>query len=327
MTVSVSKNCDFLPCITIGLTCFNASKTIERALHSALIQDWPVLEVVVVDDASTDCSWEIIAQIANDDSRICTIQHDTNKGVAAARNTILSSASGQFVAFFDDDDVSRPDRLRLQYDRIISYEQQAGSQLVACYSSGQRIYTNGYEMPIRAVGADGKSPIGSVMADYLLFNKRLPEVFYGGGTPTCSLMARAEVFHNLDGFDATMRRQEDIDFAIRLSFMGGHFVGIPEPVLTQYASTGSDKSARSEFESSLKLIDKYADYLRMQNSYRYMQLWTELRFYHFSGEELHAAIVLLRLLIMYPVRTIRHFANSATRRFCHERRMKFPAHG
>jgi glycosyltransferase involved in cell wall biosynthesis len=310
----------------VGLTCYNAATTIERALDSCLAQDWPSYEVVVVDDRSTDGSRDILARRAAMNERIRVIEHPVNRGCAAARNTLVEVAQGDFVAFFDDDDVSRPDRLRLQHNRIVCYEQDVGTRLVACYASGQRIYSNGYVMPIRAVGADGTPPIGTEMADYLLYYKRLPSVFYGGGTPTCSLMARTSVFRDLKGFDTSMRRQEDVDFAIRLGLQGCHFIGIPESVLTQYATPGHEKSALVEFESFLQLLDKNVDYLSVNDSYDYMRLWSEMRYRHFAGQDGRAAVLLARLLRTYPLRTLRHFSQSAINRFLHERRINAPSH-
>ena len=316
-----------LPLITIGITCFNAASTIERALDGGVGQDWPNFEVVVVDDGSTDGSREILKRRAAADARIRVIEHAVNRGCAAARNTLVDAASGEFLAFFDDDDVSRSDRLRLQHDRIISYERDTGTRLLACYTSGRRIYPNGYVMPIRAVGSDGLPPTGTVMADYLLFNKRSPGVFYGAGTPTCSLMARTKIFRDLGGFDAAIRRQEDVDFAIRLSFQGAHFIGIPEAVLDQYATTGTEKSALNEFESFRKLLEKNAAYLQATDSYQYMRLWSEMRYRHFAGQDFKALGLLVRLLFAYPIRTARHFSQSAIRRFRHEQRMKAPVRG
>jgi glycosyltransferase involved in cell wall biosynthesis len=315
------------PLITIGITCFNAEATIERAISSGLAQDWLNFEVLVVDDGSTDSSLSIINRYAEIDSRVRVIRHQVNSGCAAARNTLVFQAQGHFLAFFDDDDVSRSDRLRLQYERIVTYERETGAQMVACYASGERIYPNGYKMPIYAVGSEGFSPVGTLMGDYLLFNKRRRNIFYGAGTPTCSLMARKKVFQTLGNFDAEMRRQEDADFAIRLGFEGGHFIGIPERVLTQYATTRSQKSALIEFESFIQLLDKNADYLRRQKSYGYMRLWSEMRFRHFAGQDLRAIFVLVRLMIFNPVRTLRHFVLSASRRFLHEYRMKTPPNG
>lgn len=312
---------EVMPLITVGITCFNASATIERALESALSQDWPNIEVLIVDDGSTDGSREILARRALTEARLRVIEHPVNCGCAAARNTLIEAAKGEFLAFFDDDDVSESDRLRLQHNHTVTYESKANVNLVACYSSGRRVYPNGYIMPIRAVGSDGLPPIGHVMADYLLFNKRYQDVFYGAGTPTCSLMARTEVFRALGGFDIKMRRQEDVDFAIRLAFKGGHFIGIPNSVLIQNATGGDEKAARIEFESFLQLLEKNADYLHATNNYTYMRMWSELRYLHFSGQDTQALLLLMRLLFTYPFRTMRHFLRSASRRFFHERRM------
>jgi len=315
------SNSDTCPKITIGITCYNAASSIERALNSALLQDWADIEVLIVDDGSTDESRCILAKRAADDSRVRVIEHDRNFGCAAARNTLVNNARGEFLAFFDDDDVSAPDRIRLQYSRIIAYEQLSGTKLVACYSSGRRVYPNGYVVELRAVGSDAVPPKGATMADYLLFYKRVGDTFYGAGTPACSLMARLSVFRKLDGFDVKLCRQEDVDFAIRLSLSGGHFIGISEPVLTQYATTGNRKSALVEFESFKRILDKNAEYLEATDSYRYMRLWSEMRYLHFTGQDLRALVVLARLLQLYPLRAGRHFANTAIRRFRHERSM------
>lgn len=309
------------PLISIGITSFNAALTIERALNSSLSQDWPNLEILAVDDGSTDKSFEILSQAALADNRLRIIQHSDNQGCAAARNTLVKEAKGEFIAFFDDDDVSRLDRLRLQYKHIVDYEQSTDTRLIACYASGKRVYPNGYVLPLRAVGSDGPPPAGTAMADYLLFHKRDPAFFYGAGTPTCSLMARTSLFRELGGFDTAMRRQEDVDFAIRLSLMGGHFIGIPEPVLTQHATGGNEKGALVEFESFLRLLNKNADYLQTTDSYRYMRMWSEMRYRHFAGQDGHAFLLLTRLFLAYPRRTTRHFLYSATRRYSHERKM------
>ena len=311
-----------VPLITIGMTCFNAAKTIDRALDSALNQDWENFEVLVVDDFSHDGSQEILRQRAAQDYRLRIIEHPENKGCAAARNTLLNESKGDFIAFFDDDDVSRKDRLRLQYTRIITYEQTTETDLIACYASGQRIYDNGYEMPIEAIGSRGPGPVGTELADYLLCARYRSGIFYGGGTPTCSLMARKAIFQKVGKFDENMRRQEDADFAIRLALCGGHFIGVSENVLTQYASQGSDKTARHEHESFLYLLEKNKKYLLKNRDYTYMRRWAELRFRHFSGRPAAAASILIQLLFTHPLRTMRHFSRTALARFIHEHRMK-----
>tara|TARA_R110002012_G_scaffold220384_1_gene391875 strand:- start:2973 stop:3383 length:411 start_codon:yes stop_codon:yes gene_type:complete len=135
-------------------------------------------------------------------------------------------------------------------------------------------------------------------------------------------MARTTIFQKIGTFDQNMRRQEDADFAIRLALNGGHFIGVSENVLTQYASQGSDKTAKHEHESFLYLLEKNKDYLLSNGDYIYMRRWAELRFRHFSGRSAAATVVLLQLLFTYPLRTLRHFSRTALTRFIHEHRMK-----
>lgn len=309
------------PRITIGITCFNAVATIARAVRSALAQDWPETEIVIVDDGSTDGSRELLQQLAASEPRLRLVLHDRNRGTAAARNSVLKAASGAFIAFFDDDDESDRQRLSIQHARLVTYEVETGATLVACYASGMRHYPNGYDMPFSAVGSQQGIPVGEVMARYLLLFDRKPGVFYGNGTPTCSLMARHSVFDVVGGFDEALRRQEDADFAIRLALCGAHFIGTPERLVEQYVSMGAEKAALVEHDSFAALLHKNADYLRASGDYEYALKWADLRFRHFNRQPIHAALALLRLLVRFPCRASRHFLTSATRRYAHERRM------
>ena len=103
------------PLFTIAVTCFNAEGTIERAVRSALAQTWSPREIVVVDDASTDGSAVLLREFERTHDEIRVIRHDSNRGVAEARNTLLAHARGAVIAFFDDDDESVPGRLEQQY--------------------------------------------------------------------------------------------------------------------------------------------------------------------------------------------------------------------
>lgn len=309
------------PLITIGITCYNAEDTIIRAVDSAIAQDWPNMEIVVVDDCSRDRSLPLIKERAGADARMRLIVHEVNKGCAAARNAIVENARGDIIAFFDDDDVSRRDRLTRQYRRIVEYERTVRAPLIACYASGGRRYPNGYEMPLTAVGSQPEAPVGRDIVDYLLFFGRKAGRFYGGGTPTCALMARKNVFDAVGPFDIALRRQEDADFAVRLGFKGGHFIGTPEPLLTQFASTGSEKSAKSEHRSFQRIIEKNREYLTGKKRYGYALGWSEVRYRHFSGQNRQMFRALLALALRHPLKTTGHLLRSAPRRFLHERKM------
>lgn len=310
-----------LPRITAGITCHNAAPTIARAVASACAQDWPELEIVIVDDGSTDGSAALLQALAARDRRIRLICQAENRGAASARNAILQSASGALIAFFDDDDVSHPERLRRQYQHLLAHEAQAANRLIACYASGLRRYDNGYDLAFAAIGSRDRPPRGEALIRYLLLFDREPGVFYGNGTPSCSLMARRHVFAAVGAFDETLQRQEDADWAIRLARLGGAFIGTPDCLIEQFVTRGPEKRAIVEHESLLRLIEKNADYLKSVGAYHYARGWAEIRYRHFNREPVLVLAALLRLMLRHPIRAGRHFAISARRRFIHERRM------
>lgn len=308
--------------ITIGIPCFNAQDTILRALKSTLNQDWNNKEILVVDDASTDQSVETIQNFIKQHPNVRLIMHKSNAGPAAARQTVLNEAKGSFIAFFDDDDESLPKRLAAQYKHIYSYEEQTGERLIACYASGTRLYPNGYEMNMTAIGAKPEIPYGSAVADRLLFFGGGSKFFYGEGTPTCSLMARKSTFEAVGGFDLDFRRVEDVDFAIRLALAGGHFIGCPEQLFIQHATKAADKAPEKNRDAELQLAKKHKDYLKSVGRYTYAKKWPLLRYHHFKGQYFQMFILLLELIIRHPFKTLSHFFTTVPKRFLHERKMK-----
>ena len=89
--------------VSLIVPVYNGEKSIERCAGSILNQDYPELELILVDDGSRDRSWEIIQAIAAADHRVKAI-HQENGGVSSARNRALAEASGAYVQFTDVDD-------------------------------------------------------------------------------------------------------------------------------------------------------------------------------------------------------------------------------
>lgn len=308
--------------VTIGITCYNARGTIRRAIDSALAQQWDNLEVLVADDASTDGSAELIAQIIAPEPRARLIRLRANGGPAAARNAILAEAQGEFIAFFDDDDESLPQRIRRQVDAIGAFEAEKGELPVACYASGERLYANGYVKSLPAIGSTDIRPHGEALADYLLFHRRIAGWNYASGTPTCALMARTSLLRDLGGFDEKLRRVEDVDFAIRLALAGGWFIGTPEKLFVQHATTGSDKSAEKNRDAEIAVAEKHAGYLKSIGRYHYARNWPVLRYHHFRRDYLRFALQFLRIWMVNPVLATEHILATGPKRLAHERRMK-----
>ncbi|MFC3612446.1 glycosyltransferase family 2 protein [Lutimaribacter marinistellae] len=100
--------------VSVILPAFNAAKYIETALRGLLAQTHQNLEIIVVDDASTDDTFDTVSRLAEADPRIIPLRQKENAGAYAARNRGLSVASGEYVTTHDADDWSHPQKIATQ---------------------------------------------------------------------------------------------------------------------------------------------------------------------------------------------------------------------
>lgn len=256
-----------LPLITIGITCYNAVDTIRRAVDSAFDQDWPNVEVIAVDDGSSDCSYDVLQELSQLHGGFRLVRHVANKGYAGALNTIIEAAKGEFIAIFDDDDKSSPERLQEQWRRIINYEEAKQCDLVLCYANRNIVGKHGSKSHVaHAIGRRPQEPRGVAVADYLFGHERNPS-FVWGVFGSCTLMARRRTFLTVGHFDETFRRCAEWDMAVRAAFLGAHFIAVDSPVVTQFVTDGADKSGVIPLQSMLHLRRKHRDYLKRKKVY------------------------------------------------------------
>ena len=97
--------------VSIILPCFNASKYIDVALKSILNQNYKNIEVIVIDDGSTDNTLTILEQYSKVDSRIKLFENSKNKGLIYTLNKAILLANGEYIARMDADDISMLDRI------------------------------------------------------------------------------------------------------------------------------------------------------------------------------------------------------------------------
>lgn len=310
------------PLITIGITCYNAADTIGRAIESALSQTWPNTEIIIVDDRSSDDSVLVINLYTEDYAgKLRFFSNKHNLGVAGSRNKILAEARGQYIAFFDDDDISLPERLDIQYQTIKAHAAKTGATLISCHASICKKYPNGYETHLPAIGSRDKVPDGNDMIAYQLFLDRNPAVFFGAGTPSCSLMVETSALKQVGGYDIAMKRNEDSEISIRLGQAGAHFVGCPRELVIQYASGGKDKRPEVGYQSEMAIVEKYRPTLEEKGKYSFARGWVKLRYYHYSNQKFMAVWELVKLILRHPVSTLGRFFRTAPHRLLHELKM------
>lgn len=122
------------PEVSVVIPCYNAEKYLRQAIDSVFAQTYSNLELIVVNDGSTDKSGAILASYGD---RIRVI-HQQNQGLSAARNVGIASALGEYVAFLDADDYWQPDKLRQQIAVM-----EANPNLALCHTQFEMVEADG----------------------------------------------------------------------------------------------------------------------------------------------------------------------------------------
>lgn len=122
--------------VSVVMPVYNAASTLCQSIDSVLEQSHRELELLVVDDGSTDRSWALIEAFAQRDSRVVAIRQ-ANAGVAAARNAGIDAASGDCMAFLDSDDWWHPRKLEIQLAGMRAH------RALASYTAYQRVDPDG----------------------------------------------------------------------------------------------------------------------------------------------------------------------------------------
>lgn len=113
--------------ITIILPVYNAGEQVRTAIDSVLSQTWGNIEVIIVDDCSTDHTAEIAKSYVAQDNRVIFLQTPENSGPYTARNIALGHATGDFVTINDADDWSHPEKLARQAKHLLKYKKVMGN--------------------------------------------------------------------------------------------------------------------------------------------------------------------------------------------------------
>lgn len=109
------------PYVSVIMPAYNGEKYVEQAINSILNQTCSDLELIIVDDGSTDHTSDIIKGF--DDPRIIVLNNDCNKGIAYSTNRAISKCRGKYIALMDDDDISTSQRLEWQIDFLDEHEE------------------------------------------------------------------------------------------------------------------------------------------------------------------------------------------------------------
>ena len=229
------------PLISVIVPVFNGETVLGTALQSVREQSYQNLEVLVVDDGSTDGTLGIAQAAAREDRRF-KVFSQANTGVSGARNLALSHAKGDWIAFLDADDTWLPEKLRAQMALL------KGDSRVNLLFSNYTLWDGERNVGVR-YRRPGKLPAGDVSAGLIRAD------LFG----MSSVLVRRREVERVGAFDPEAKLAEDWDFWLRLLEEGLFARGTMEPLVRYRVWPGNASRDKLRMaEANLRVLEKNA---------------------------------------------------------------------
>jgi len=186
--------------VSVIIPTYNRASLILRAVYSVLLQTYQNIELIVVDDGSTDNTIELLQTI--DDPRLIVMKTAGRRGANFARNLGVTESSGNIVAFQDSDDVWLVDKLEKQIQLLEKSDSDAVFSSFIRVAGGESVIKPFSDYRNKMSARNGQVLIADCLRSNVI--------------STQTLVIKKNVFDELNGFDNSLRRLQDWDLAIRL---------------------------------------------------------------------------------------------------------------
>ena len=229
--------------VSVIIPCYNAEKYIEAALMSILQQSYHHLEVIVINDGSTDKSAEILLQFAQQDLRVRYIENEKNLGLIATLNKGIQLAQGKYIARMDADDIALPDRIEKQVDFLSLHPN------IAVLGGAMKTFGENVQSEILALPTEDNE-IKAYLFLASAFNH--PTVMFN-----LSVLDRDDIFYQQQYY-----RAEDYGLWIHLLAKGYQFANLKDVVLNYRILENSEtRLLAKNLEQRNQIISKIHHYL------------------------------------------------------------------
>ena len=207
------------PTVTVIIPCYNHAPYVARSVNSVLDQDYPAIQLIVVDDGSRDASIAVLEELAR--KRPFSIVRQENRGICRTLNRAITEfATGEWIAILASDDFWHPEKIRRQIDAL-----RVMPDSRFCFSQARKF-------------EDEKcADVGRIFPAKVHQGQVLDRVFIRQHVPAGTMMFARSLFVELGGFDETLR-EEDWDFVIR-SAAKSPFCAVPQPLLYYRSHAGN----------------------------------------------------------------------------------------
>jgi len=229
--------CEEYELISVIIPSYNRAHIIMKSIESVLNQTYKNIELIVVDDGSTDNTKEVLELIVDD--RFKYIKLEKNSGMCAARNVGTNLANGKFIAIHDSDDVWHKDKLEKQYKLM----KKTDCDLSFCR--------------MRRIGIDEKErvvPNKNITIDGNIYHKLLK----GNFIASITIMMKIGLAKKIK-FDPDVRRFTDWDFVLRVVKANYKISYLPEILATSYLQNDSTARIANSYESIEFIYNRYKD--------------------------------------------------------------------
>lgn len=220
-----------MPKVSVIIPAYNCGAYIAQAIQSVLNQSHRNLEIIVVDDGSSDNTLQALAPYLEQ----IQLLRQTNSGVATARNTGLRAARGEFLAFLDADDWWTPYRISTQLAALELFP-NAGlvfSDFAVVDQNGTLRMPRGIRWKYGSMGDEKAAAWEKIFSDsssimwqrgndaqekvLTYHGSILPRLFQGNFINTCSVLLKREVFDQIGEFDPNLQTEEDYEYWLRVT--------------------------------------------------------------------------------------------------------------
>jgi glycosyltransferase involved in cell wall biosynthesis len=276
------------PLVSVLIPCFNGGRFIEETLRSVLSQDHKRLEVIVVDDGSTDNSAAVVRQFAN----VKLIQQ-ANAGVTTARNVALMHSHGDFIQYLDADDLLSVNKISRQLQRLI------GNETCVATAEWGRFYSHPDEarfvpdatwtdlLPLDWLARSGETGLGMMYPALWL----IPRGIVDRAGPWNAELGRA--------------RGEDMEYFTRIVLQASKVLFCGD-ARTYYRSGIGGASASKDFRSQVRVYDLCQQYVLASEDSERMRMgfaksWQHLAYLSYPYDRAVASEALKRARALHPV--------------------------
>lgn len=250
--------------ISIIVPVYNVETYLEKCVNSIINQTYKNLEVILIDDGSTDSSGIICDEIARKDSRIKVI-HKKNFGVSAARNLGLDNANGEYIGFVDSDDWIEPNMYELLYREI----EENNSDIAICDVFLEKEFIEVHKVISQNKNIFNKDEIFEMLLDNNGFNW------------LCNKLFKKDLFNDVR-IDPRIHMGEDILCVCQCISKGSTFTYISEPLY--HYLIREDSACNDKF--NIKKVTNIDAYKKILNIYSYnspINLWKAINSYILSN--------------------------------------------